>query len=154
MAALADILKTAWDERIRLNRWFRMNASANRSVPWQEDTPIEVHVVHSGDTPQKPTVVPATNTTAPTPTPATTPVPVPTPTPVPVPTPVPNPQKQPTLIGAAVKYGLIALGLSGSGGAGYLLNQYFTRPQQESAGSLFQYLQDNLYHVPEAGNGQ
>ena len=143
MAALSDILKTAWDERVRLNRWFRANASANRSVPWQEDAPIEVHVVHSGDAQQKPTVIP-------------TPIPQPTPAPVPVPqpTPVPSPQRQPTLLGTALRYGLLALGLSGAGGAGVLLNQYFTRPQQEAAGSLFQYLQDNLYHVPEPSNGE
>ena len=68
MTALVGALNRLLDERHRLNRWLRLNASANRSLPWEEGPdsplpadppapavekiPVEVKVTHDYGTPK------------------------------------------------------------------------------------------------------
>lgn len=166
--ALNDIVESALQQRARLNRFFLQNASVNRNLPYQEDSPIQVRIVHENDEPPKPAQ----------PTPAPTPVPTIIVNPAPVtimPSPVPtekkeeststvvvtpsNPPASPSqqLAAAVPTWMKVALGalllMAGAGSAAAIAN-YFKKPDapvvapsQQQDGSVLQYLEDGGWHV-------
>lgn len=140
---IVDVAVSALKERLAVARWFRHNACAKHGLPLDDPQPLEVNVKHeyTGTPPVAPEAKPE-----------------------------PSPGIATAVVAPVVKKGLgmaAGLALGGLGGlalaaGGYVLNQYFNRPEVVEAqpveekpieavpatGSLLQFLQDTGQHLP------